>query len=300
MTTLFGRILQRARWGDLEFPIVEMTQQGARAATEHEVWRRDGAELVDGGRKAYRGKCSAALFNNIPGYGDLFPRRLEDLVRAFETQAEVVFAHPLLGTFRAMALSWEPRVSKDVLNGAFLDFEWTEQRASVVGVVALDLDRGTGDPRTGLGSSAADADTTLTEAGAPASPALSSVADEALLKTVQPLSYADMSSVLDAVDLATTLALGGLLAVPLPPGGLLALHRARAALARLRVAIWRLRAALLPDPSRTRLYATSRPMTLAELSFAVYGSPFRAADLRTANALSGDLVPAGRVLRALP
>jgi len=299
-TTLFGRIFQRARWDRVEFPAVELTQQGARAVTEHEVWRRDGAELVNGGRKAYRGKITAAFFNNIPGYGELFPGMFELLVRSFEDEAEVEFAHPVLGTFRAMALSWEPRVTKDTRNGAFVDFEWVEQKASSVGVVALDLDRGDGDPRTNLSAAAGDADSSLAEAGAPAPTQLVVVADDVLKKTAQPLPYADLANVLDTLDTATRVARGGLLAAPMPPSLVLARHRARAALARLQGASRRLRAALLPDPSRTRLYATSRPMTLAELSLSVYGNPFRAADLRSANALAADVVPAGRVVRALP
>ena len=81
--SLFSESLQRFRWGDVEFPAVETSQKGGRAVSEHEQWRRDGAELVDGGRKAYRGKVTAAFLTTIDGYGeDLFPRRLEDLVRA--------------------------------------------------------------------------------------------------------------------------------------------------------------------------------------------------------------------------
>lgn len=301
MTTLFGRIFQRARWDRLEFPVTESTQQGARASTEHEVWRRDGAELVDGGRKAYRGKCTAAFFNNIPGYGDnLFPQAFELLVRSFEDLPEADFAHPVLGTFRAVALSWDLRVASGVRNGVFVDFEWAEQRASSVGVVALDLDRGEGDPRTGLDAAARDADTRLGAVGVTPDTPLSVVAAETLTKTAQPLPFADLSTVLDALDTATAAALGGLLAAPAHPSVVLARHRARAALARLRAATRRLRAALLPDPSRTRLYATSRTMTMAELSLAVYGSAFRGADLRSANALSADVVPAGRILQVLP
>ncbi len=69
---------------------------------------------------------------------------------------------------------------------------------------------------------------------------------------------------------------------------------------RLRTAVGRLRASLLPDPARARVFTTTRPMTVAELSLAVYGTPFRGSDLRTANALAADLVRAGRTLTVLP
>ena len=43
--SLFSESLQRFRWGDVEFPAVETSQKGGRAVSEHEQWRRDGAEL---------------------------------------------------------------------------------------------------------------------------------------------------------------------------------------------------------------------------------------------------------------
>lgn len=301
MTTLFGQVLQRALWRGIELPVTDLVQQGARAVSEHEAWRRDGAELVDGGRKAYRGKVTAAFFNNIPGYGDnLFPGRMDELIRAFETDAEVSFAHPLLGNLRAMATSWEPRLSTQAKNGAYVDFEWTEQSASRVGIVTIDVERGEGDARTGLASAATEADTALAAAGAPADPPLATTTAAVLTKVSKPLAYPELGRTLDTIDTVRAVALVQLLALPVSPATVLVRHRARAALQRLRVATWRLRAALLPDPARTRLYLTSRPMTLAELSLAVYGTPFRARDLRQANALARDLLPAGRVVRALP
>ena len=41
-------------------------------------------------------------------------------------------------------------------------------------------------------------------------------------------------------------------------------------------------------------------MTFVEVSIAVYGTPFRAADLRAANATARDEIPPGRVLKVLP
>ena len=294
-------ILQRCRYGDLEFPVTELAQVGGRQVGEHEAWRRDGAELVDGGRKAYRGKVTAAFFDNIEGYGDdLFPRRLEFLVRAFETVPEDRFAHPLLGTFRAMITTWEPKLSAKWQNGAFLDFEWIEQRASVVGVVALDLERGDGNPRAALATQAAAADAALALAGVTPAAPLATVASSALTKVAAPQPYTEVTRALATVEAASVASREALRAVAVTGTNALALYQARAAVARVLVANGRLRAALLPDPSRATAYTTPRAMTFAEVSLAVYGTPFRASDLRKANATARDLLPPGRTLQVLP
>jgi prophage DNA circulation protein len=299
--SLFAEIFQRASFAEVVFPVTEMSQVGARQAAEHEVWRRDGAELVDGGRKAYRGKLTGAFFTTIEGYGnDLFPRRLEDLVRVCETQAEAVLAHPLLGTFRAMVTEWEPRLSSRWQNGAYLDLTWIEQRASVVGVVAVDLDRGNADPRAELAAQAATADTALAAAGVSPPAPLAAVAASSLAKVESPKSYGEVGKALTDVESASIEARNALRAVTVTASNALALYLARASVARVRTATRRLHAALLPDPSRTRLYTTPRAMTFAELSLAVYGTPMRAGDLRAANGIARDVIPPGRTLRVLP
>lgn len=301
MTELLRGTLQRARIESYEFPVTTVDQDGGRAVSEHEAWRRDGAELVDGGRKAYRGSLTAVLVNTIPGYGELYPRRLEDLVRAFETRGEMELAHPLLGTFRVMVPTWKPRLEAKVRNGAFLDFTWTEQRASAVGVVTTSTDRGTGDPEAEVPTAAAAADEALSAAGVAQETSLVAVVTPALdTATAEGVPFADLSRALGSITTATTLASSTLAARPYTASTATTIHAARRALAELDASVSRLRAALLPDPARTRVYVAPRRMSLAEVSQAVYGTPSRAADLRVANGLAGAFVSPGRSLQVLP
>lgn len=301
MTDLLRTTLQRAAVDDLEFPCTVAEQHGARTVVEHEAWRRDGAELVDGGRKAYRGKMTAVLVASIAGYGELYPRRYEDLVRAFETRPEVTLRHPLLGTFRAKVPSWTPRIEQRVRNGGFIDFEWIEQRASVVGVVAVDPDRGDGDPETETLAAADAADAALATAGASTTPTVSSTVTPAVAKaTTKDVTYPELTRSLAEIDGAADRADAAIAARIFSASTAVALHAAKAAVMSLRAASSRLRAALLPDPARTRVYVTPRRMSLAEVSLAVYGAPTRAADLRAANGIATTAVRAGRVLRVLP
>lgn len=301
MTDLLRESLQRAALDGFEFPILSTEQNGARAVVEHEAWRRDGAELVEGGRKAYRGSLTAALVNTIPGYGELYPRRLEDLVRAMETRGEMELAHPLLGTLRVMVPSWKPRIESKVRNGAFLDFEWIEQRASVVGVVATQADRGTGDPELEVASEAETVDADLVAAGVTTEVTMVAVVTPALATvTVEGVSFAALSRSLSTITRATAAAAELLSARPFDAATATRIHAARASLARLDAATARLRAALLPDPARTRRYVVPRRMHLTEVSQEVYGTPARAADLRVANGLAGAFVSPGRTLQVLP
>ena len=301
MTDLLRATLQRAAVDDLEFPCTLIEQHGARAVAENEQWRRDGAELVDGGRRAYRGRMTAVLLSSIDGYGELFPRRYEDLVRVFETRAEVTLRHPLLGTFRVKVPTWTPRIEGRVRNGGHIDFEWIEQRAGVVGVVALDPERGDGDPEAETLAAADATDTALAAAGAPMTPTVVSTVKPAVAKAVaKDATYPELVRSLADIDDAAADADLALAARAFTASTAVAIHAARRAVTDLRAAAARLGAALLPDPSRTRTFVAPRRMTLAEVSLAVYGSPARAADLRIANGIATTTVRAGRALRVLP
>ena len=131
-------------------------------------------------------------------------------------------------------------------------------------------------------------------------PTLAAVSFAALSRVRGVVSYADVGRALDPVTLAVTAAQVALARVPTTSATVLAAWQARAALARTTAAVMRVRASLLPDPSTSRLVATTRAMTLAELSTLVYGTPYRAGDLRASNALAGDVVRAGRAILVLP
>lgn len=293
-------LFQRFAFDELRFPVTESSQQGSRAVAEHEAWRRDGAELVDGGRKAFRGKVTGAFFDTFDAYPGLYPDTFQSLLVRFWSVGYGRLSHPILGTFDVMVPSWEPRITAGATNGAWVDFEWVEQRASSVGVIDLSFDRGAGDPRTEVAAQAETADAALAAVGAGRPVPLAATTDAALAVTSKPLTAPEVGRALSPLDAELAAARAAVDAVTYADALALPLWRARAAVTRLRAAVGRLRAALLPDPARARVFTTTRPMTVAELSHAVYGTPFRAADLRAANALAADLVRAGRTLTVLP
>lgn len=293
-------LFQRFAFDEIRFPATETSQQGARAVSEHEAWRRDGAELVDGGRKAFRGKVTGAFFDTFEGYPGLYPDAFQSLLVRFWTAGAGRLSHPILGTFDVMVPSWEPRITTAATNGAWIDFEWVEQLASSVGVIDLSFDRGPGDPRTEVAALADTADVALAAVGAARPAPLAATTAAALAATSKPLTAPEVGRALSPLDAELAAARVAVDAVAYADPIALPLWRARAAVTRLRAGVGRLRAALLPDPARARVFTTTRPMTVAELSYAVYGTPFRAADLRAANALAADLVRAGRTLTVLP
>lgn len=300
MTVDNADIFQRFAFDELRFPATETTQTGARAVAEHEAWRRDGAELVDGGRKAFRGKITGAFFDTFDAYPDLYPGTFQSLLVKFWRDGAGRLSHPILGTFDVMVPSWEPKITAAATNGAMIEFDWIEQRASSVGVIDLSFDRGEGDPRTEVLATATVADTSLAAVGASRPVPLATTTAAALTATSKPLGAPEVGRALAPLD--GELASARVSVDGLAPSDALALPlwRARSSLVRLRAAAGRLRASLLPDPARARIFTTTRPMTLAELSYAVYGTPFRAADLRAANAIAADLVRVGRTLTVLP
>lgn len=293
-------LFQRFAFDEFRFPATETSQQGARAVAEHEAWRRDGAELVDGGRKAFRGKITGAFFDTFDAYPGLYPDTFQGLLVRFWSVGAGRLSHPILGTFDVMVPSWEPKISTAATNGAYLEFEWIEQRASSVGVIDLAFDRGAGDPRTEVEAQAAATDGALAAVGASRPTPLAATTGRALAATTRPLAAPEVGRALAPLDAELVAARRAVDALLPTDATALAVWGARSAIVRMRCAVGRLRASLLPDPARARVVTTTRPMTVAELSFAVYGTPFRAADLRAANALAADLVRAGRTLTVLP
>ena len=294
-------LFQRFAFDELRFPVTESTQQGARAVAEHEAWRRDGAELVDGGRKAFRGKVTAAFFDSFVGYPGLYPDTFQSLLVRFWSVGSGRLSHPIHGTFDVMVPSWEPKLTAAATNGALIEFEWIEQRASSVGVIDLSFDRGAGDPRAEVLATAGTADQALVAVGVARPVPLVVTASTALKATARPLVAPEVGRALAPLDgelVRARQAVDGVVVVS--DAMALPVWKARSSLVRLRAAAGRLRASLLPDPARAKVFTTTRPMTLAELSFAVYGTPFRAGDLRAANAIAADVVRAGRTLTVLP
>ena len=286
-TDLLTRTLQAASVDGILFPVTEMDVEGENAFTEFEQFGRDGAELVDAGRKAERGTFTAVMVNGLTGWPDLYPGRFHELYRRLRRGGDL---HPLLGTFTVKVKARKPRLVAGVRNGGYIDFGWVEQRASSVGIVALDLP--STDVVVDMEFSAAEADAALGAARVPSDLARLAAAvrrgvDAALAPVGQVLGA------IGAMDRAITTALSLLTAQPLTAVTRRLVHAARAAAYRARGALARLKAQVSDPLGVGRRVVAPRAMTCAELSSWVYGTPFRARDLRVVNGLAADTVPAG-------
>lgn len=295
MTDLLGRSLQRCSVESVAFPVTTTEQQGARGVVEHEQWRRDGAELTDTGRKAYRGKITAVFLQGLTGWPDsLWPDDFTSLVALFENRTDDLrLAHPLLGTFQIRVPGWTPRVEPGTRNGGYVDFEWIEQRASSVGVIAPVLPDA--DVVDSLDNAAAAADASLGALGilttlARGASAVRLAVGRALapIGEVQGAISSMRRQVADATRLLSLQALTG------TTRGLV--HAGRAAVAQCKGALARVEAQASDPVGLARRVTAPRRMTVGEFAVWVYQDAAKAGQLRAVNGLASDTVAEGATL----
>ena len=292
MTDLLAQSLQRCMVESLTFPVTVSEQQGARGVVEHEQWRRDGAELGDTGRKAYRGKLTAVFVQGLSGWPDaLWPDTFSALVGVFENRGDDLrLAHPLLGTFLVRVPSWTPRIDPGVRNGAFLDFDWIEQRASSVGVVAPILP--SADVADVLNEAANAADTALSLLGIFTTLARGAAAVRRAIGTaLAPVGQIQgaISAMRRQIDDATRL----LSVQALTSTTRSLVHGGRAAVAQCKGALARVTEQVSDPVGLGRTVTLPRTMTAAEVASWVYRDPTKAGRIRSVNGLASDTIPAG-------
>ena len=307
MTDDLRRSLQRCSLDGVVFPVTTTDQQGGRAVTEHEQWGRDGAELVDGGRKAYRGKLTAAFVNGLSGWPDLYPATFTAVVTRLEGLGDMRMAHPLLGTFTVQVPEWVPRVASGVRNGAFLDLSWTEQRASSVGVVAVD--RPSTDVVDDLDASAAAADAAVADvvtvlratpgAKVPTGILTTLARGAATVRLAVGRALAPIGEVQGAISglrrqLDDALRLVSL--APLTSTIRMVVHAGRAAVFRCKGTLARLEEQVSNPLGLGRRVTAPREMTVGEFAAWVYRDTTKARLLRTVNGLASDTIRAGTTL----
>ncbi|MDO9016551.1 MAG: DNA circularization N-terminal domain-containing protein [Deltaproteobacteria bacterium] len=288
--------LQRCTLESIAFPVESIEQQGARGVVEHEQWGRDGAELTDTGRKAYRGKITALFLRGLSGWPDsLYETDYPAVIDLLATRGDrdLRLAHPLLGTFPVRVPSWAPRVVAGVRSGAYLDFEWIEQRASVTGVVATLL------PATDVGQTldvaAAAADAALAPLGI-----LGGLARAATtVRTAVGRALAPVGEVQGAISqMRGTIAQATrMISLQALTGTTRALvHAARASVAQCKGALARVEAQATAPAGLPRTITAPRRMTVAEFAAWVYRDPRKAGQLRVVNGLASDTIAAGQTL----
>ena len=292
-TDLLTRTLQAASVDGILFPVTEMDTDGENAVVEFEQFARDGAELVDAGRKAERGTFTAVMVNGLDGWPALFPGRFNDLYARLRRGGDLRLAHPLLGTFTVKVKTRKPRIASGVRNGGYIDFAWVEQRASSVGVVALDL------PSTDIVAdmvfAAEAADLAVAKVGI-ATPLAQFAAkvQRGLDSALSPIGQ--VQGAIGAMDRAIASALRRVSLAALTSTTRALVHAGRAALYRARGALARVKSQASDPIGVARRVTTVRPMTCAEASSWVYGTPMKAGQLRAVNGLAADLIPASTTL----
>lgn len=293
MSDLLTRTLQAASVDGISFPVEAMDVEGENAFTEFEQFLRDGAELVDAGRKAERGSFTAVMVNGLAGWPDLFPGRFGQLYQRLRRGGDIRLAHPLLGTFTAKVKTRKPRITPGIRNGGYIDFAWVEQRASSVGVVALDLP--STDVVADMVISAAEADDAVGKLGpSPGLAALAAKVQRGLDTALAPVGQAQ--GAIGAMDRAVAATLRRVSLVALTSTTRSLVHAARAALYRARGALARVRTQASDPLGVARRVTTVRAMTCAEASSWVYQTPTKAGRLRAVNGLAADLIPANTTL----
>lgn len=291
---LLSRSLQRCQVGAIAFPVVATQQSGARGVIEHEQWGRDGSELGDTGRKAYRGKLTAIFVAGLTGWTDsLYPTDFTALEALFAAGGDLRLAHPLYGTFQAKVPTWESRVEAGTRNGGWIDFDWIEQRASVVGVVAL-LSPPV-DVVEALNDTAIAADTALTAAGVLSALARAAgTVQTAIGRALAPVGQVQgaLAQMRSQLTQATRL----LDARPLTSLTRGAVHAGRAAVAQCKGALARVEGQVKDPVGVGKTITLERPMTTAEFAVAYYGNARKAGQIRAVNGLASDTIPAGTTL----
>lgn len=295
MTDLLSQSLQRCTVEMIAFPVTVVEQSGARGVVEHEQWRRDGAELTDTGRKAYRGKLTGVFVQGLSGWPDsLYPDAFGSLIAIFENRRDDLrLAHPLLGTFAIKVPGWTPRLESGVRNGAYLDFDWIEQRASSVGVVAPILPGA--DVAEDLDAAAGKADAALASVGILTTLARGASAvrtaigrERAPVGEVQGAIGAMRRQVTDATRLLSL--------QPLTATTRQLVHAGRASVAQCKGALARVEDQATAPLGFSRTITAPRAMTVAEFAAWVYRDAARASQLRAANGLASDTIAAGQTL----
>jgi hypothetical protein len=290
---LFTRTLVRASFEGVEFPAGKLETEGGHDGVEHTAYRRPGADVEPTGEKPVRGTIMAHLLNGLPGWGALWPDRLQALLAAIKRHPLGRLQHPTEGLVDAFVSVWKRTTDPEQRSGEVVELHWVEHNASVARLLTATGAAPTDPAATATTQAqAADAAASGTRGYAPVAPRLA--ATLAYLDAA-PRSYPQTLAALASLAAVCTadLALADL-AGPDAYATVAALEAARAAVVALR-------ARYLPLAAAQRRYAVPRDMALWEVARECYGDVDQAATLARANAVADWLlVPAGKVLTVPP
>jgi len=290
---LFSRTLVRASFAGVEFPAGKLETEGGHDGVEHTAHLRPGADIEPTGAKALRGTIECHFLNGLPGWGTLWPARLQQLLGAIRNNPIGRLQHPTEGLLDAFVGTWKRATDPERRSGEVVELHWVEHNASVARVL------------TATGAAPTDASATATTRAATADAA----AGGALGYTPVAPRLAAQLAYLEGAARSYPQVVAALAALVATCGANLALpalagpesHAAVASLEGLRASVLALRARYLPLADAVRRYTVPADMALWEIARVLYGSVDQAATLAGANPIADWLrVPAGTVLVVPP
>src|SRR5262245_25161889 len=120
-------LLPRASFGDLEFPIEQVTLSCSLRKAIHEVPKLPGGQPEKNGRRLYTCRMRAIFDTEIRTYGALWPERLSQLRALFDSGATRKLTIPQLKASLPMYCgNWSQTLAWQIQSGERAEFEFEE------------------------------------------------------------------------------------------------------------------------------------------------------------------------------
>lgn len=288
--TIFDTV-QRASFNGIEFPVKTIAIKGRYRHAEHEYLRVPGAVIEKLERSIYDIEMTAPFDVNIKGFGQLWPKGVQELRKLYESGATSALVIPTIGTLPAFQPTWEQNIDiARVRSGETLKLSFKEDQTArfLKLAVVKTQQQSMGTAQTNLASIRAQ----LRE---PAN-------DTGILDKIQNTANSILA-IKDQADLY-----GGLLAAKI--GMFTALmNEADQQLESLKdpanylmldafIELWNsaviMGANLAESPRGPRVYVTPKQMSVSDVATAVYGDSERASEIMINNAFDNPFaIPAG-------
>lgn len=285
--------LQRASFDGVEFPVKAARVHGGLRDHVHEYPHSPGGAPEKLGRKLYEFHVTPIFDARVDrvAWPNNWPGNLARLTRKFELELTATLVIPIIGAVQAYATDWSQAMVNKKLSGPDVEWVFREDQSSAFLVDQLIKVNGS---LVGTLS-----DTLVVVAAADGFQpdffqSVTALAD-------QVLGYVDQ---VEAADAALAAKVDGLSALCEAFDAKLELAdpkncRTLAALHDLWQADNRLRADLLKRATPLVFFAVPRPMTVADVSVAIYSDALHVSDILRLNALDDPFrIPAGTVVKA--
>lgn len=130
--------LPRASFSGIEFPYESLRVHGGLRKHVHEYPHVPGGDAEKLGRKLYEFEFTALFHTTFTGYGsNLWPKRLADLRKLFESELTAELTVPTIGKVQAFCDDWTQEQSGKSVSGERATFKFIEDQESAFLVDSL-------------------------------------------------------------------------------------------------------------------------------------------------------------------